>query len=118
MKDVTKGAIKQGLVSGAAAAAVVGGNSVFFLNGFAHAPVTILNGIFPAAAAVAGFSMGYKCFMDCCKESKESDEAENTIDFIENTELSTEEQIALLQEQRDFLTGSTEENINDRPKTR
>lgn len=114
MKDVTKDAIKEGVVSGTVAAAAVVGPSILFLNGFAHAPVTILNGIFPAVAAVVGFSMGYTFN----KDLKESDEAENTTDLIENAELSIEEQIALLQEQRDLLTDNTEENINDRPKTR
>lgn len=120
MNKKTKEAIISGLELGTIGGVVTGGQTLFALNGMGHIPFNIIvNGIFPAVAAIGGFIAGYKFIKNesCVNKDKSNKNREIITGASENSEISLEKQLEYLKEQRNILTGNVEKT-NKRPKVR
>lgn len=121
MKQNTKESIKSGLTMGGLFGLTVGTHTLFACNGMVHLPYNVLlNVAFPAAATVGGFVAGYSLVKESNEKSKKDKNdiiLNDILDLLDKSDATTEEKIAILEEQKNLLTANKEE-INDKPKTR
>lgn len=121
MNGNTKEAIKSGLEMGGLFGLTTGAQTFFCFNGMGHIPFNVLvNAVFPAVAIVGGFVAGYNMVKDSNQKSTENENdiiLKDIFNLLDKAGATTEEKIAILKEQKEFLEADKEET-EDKPKTR